>query len=362
MFRSYMRQRQGKQIKLVKEHGAFSCIRTVWFTSRINSKMATSSSVPDDFLNKLAPGYREFVEDNPSRLPSLHGAPWSPAFRQPPPGGPPDLGAGSPVPVGSQRTIDLGNFSLQVMVPSDEKPEAGWPVVLFVHGGGWVFGSAAMDNGLLSRLCVGSKCVVVSVEYRLAPEHPYPAALDDSWDSLVWLHKDGVEQLGIDPSRIALMGSSVGASLAAIVAQRASLSSPRIPIKLQILLVPFIDASFTAEDRSRWTPSMVEYENNFSLPVLNMLWLRDKYLPDPKDWTNPEASPNYQENKAAFAGVPSTLIVVAELDYLRNDGELYARKLEQFGVAVTVKVLKGLTHMGIRADRVSSVVIKSLVD
>ncbi|CAE6475536.1 unnamed protein product [Rhizoctonia solani] len=312
----------------------------------------SSTIPPPDFLDKLAPGYREFIQANCPKMPLLHGLTWSPAFRQPPPGGVPDMGAEPPVPVGSQYTIDLGHFSLQVMVPDGEQPNAGWPVVLFLHGGGWVFGNAAMDNGLLSRLCVGAKCVVVSVEYRLAPEHPYPAALDDSWDSLLWLHKNGAEKLAIDPSRIALMGSSAGSNLAAVVAQCASLSSPRIPIKLQVLLVPVIDTSYTAENRSHWTESMIEHENNFALPVLNMLWLRDRYLPNPEDRAGPEASPNYQENSSAFEGVPRTLIVVAELDSLRNDGELYAQKLEKFGVPVTVRVLEGITHMGIRADRV----------
>ncbi|CAE6478804.1 unnamed protein product [Rhizoctonia solani] len=314
--------------------------------------MAVSWTIPPDFLNNLAPGYREFAQANPQGLPPLHNIPWSPAFRQPPPGGAPDTGSEPPIPVESQRTIDLKDFSLQVMFPDEERPHAGWPVVLHLHGGGWVFGNAASDNGLLSRLCVGAKCVVVSVDYRLAPEHPYPAAVNDSWDALLWLHNIGAEQLGIDPSRIALMGGSAGANLAAVVVQRASLSSPRVPIKLQVLLVPVTDTSFTAEDRSRWTPSMIEYENNFSLPVVNMLWARDRYLPNPDDWTNPEASPKYQENPAAFEGAPNTLIVVAELDALRNDGERYARKLEQFGVPVTVKALEGLTHGAIAADRV----------
>ncbi|CAE6481468.1 unnamed protein product [Rhizoctonia solani] len=312
----------------------------------------TSSAIPPEFLHKLAPGYREFVEANPPRLPPLHGIPWSSALRQPPPGGPMDMGSEPPIPVGSQRTIDMGKYSVQVMVPDGDQPPAGWPVVLFLHPGGWVFGNAAMFNGLLSRLCTGAKCVVVSVDYRLAPEHPYPAALDDSWDSLLWLYNDGAQQLGIDPNRIALMGASAGANLAAVIAQRASLSSPRISLKLQVLLVPVIDTSFTAEDRSRWTPSMIEYENNFSLPVPTMFWLRDKYLPNPEDWTRPEVSPNYQDNPTAFEGIPTTLVAVAELDSLRDEGVIYARQLEQFGVPVTVKVLKGFTHMAIGADRV----------
>ncbi|CAE6436610.1 unnamed protein product [Rhizoctonia solani] len=311
-----------------------------------------SPTIPADLLNKLAPGYREFAQVNPSLVPPLHGIPWSPAFRQPPPNGPPDMGAEPPIPVGSQRIVDLGNYSVQVMVPDGEKPSSGWPAVLFFHAGGWVFGNAVMDNGLLSRLCMGAKSVVVSVEYRLAPEHPYPAALDDSWDALLWLRKSGADELGVDPNRIALMGASAGANLATIVAQRASLSSPRIPVKLQVLLVPVIDASFTVEDRSRWTESMIEYENNFSLPALNMLWLRDKYLPNPEDRTKPEASPIYQEDPTAFEGIPKTLVVVAELDTLRDEGKLYAQKLEQFGVPVTLRVVQALTHMGVGADRV----------
>ncbi|KAG8740688.1 hypothetical protein FRC11_000136, partial [Ceratobasidium sp. 423] len=205
------------------------------------------------------------------------------------------MGAEPPIPVGTQRVIDLGNFSAQVMVPD---------------------------------------------EYRLAPEHPYPVVVNDSWDSLLWLHKNGAEELGIDPNRIALLGSSAGGNLAAVISQRSSLSSPRIPIKLQVLLVPVVDASHTAEDHSRWTQSMVEYETDFPLPVFDSLWLRDRYLPNPEDWKNPEASPIYQEDLAAFEGTPITLIVVAELDSLRNDGELYAQRLEKFGVPVTVKLVE----------------------
>ncbi|CCO34563.1 lipase, putative [Rhizoctonia solani AG-1 IB] len=315
----------------------------------------TSPSIPTDLLNKLAPGYREFAQAAPSLIPPLHGIPWSPVFRQPSPNGPPDLGAEPPVAVGSQRVVDLGKYSVQVMVPDGEKPASGWPAILFFHGGGWVFGNALMDVGPLSRLCMDAKCIIVSVEYRLAPEHPYPAGLNDSWDSLLWLHKSGAEELGVDPNRIAVMGISAGANLAAVVAQKASLNSPRIPVKLQVLHVPVIDASFTAEDRSRWTPSMIEYETSFSLSALNMLWLRDKYLPNPEDRTNPEVSPIYQENPVAFEGLPNTLVVVAELDTLRDEGVMYARKLEQFGVPVTLKVLQGLTHTGLAADRVCEV-------
>ncbi|KAJ1307167.1 hypothetical protein OPQ81_001284 [Rhizoctonia solani] len=311
------------------------------------------TTIVPQLLEKLEPGYRAFVESGLPPLPSLHGLPWSSAFRRPPPSGPPDMGSEPPVQVGSQRTISLGDFSVQVMLPDGEQPPLGWPAVLFLHAGGWVFGDATMENGLLSRLCIGANVVVVSVDYRLAPEHPYPAAVNDSWDSLNWLYSKGAEELGINPTRIALMGRSAGGNLAAVIAQRASLGSPRIPVALQILLSPVIDTTHTNEHRSRWTQSMIENENNFSLPTLDMLWLRDRYLPNPEDRTKPDASPNHQQDKAAFEGMPATLIVLADLDTLRDDGEMYAQKLKQFGVPVTVKLLEGLTHFGASADRVS---------
>lgn len=117
--------------------------------------MSESQNISQSILEKLAPDYRQFLEANPPQTRPLHGLAWSPVFRQPPPGGLPDTGAMSPTPVGSQRVIELGDFSIQVMTPEGEKPDQGWPVVLYAHGGGWVFGAAAMDNGFLSRLCVG---------------------------------------------------------------------------------------------------------------------------------------------------------------------------------------------------------------
>ncbi|CAE6492733.1 unnamed protein product [Rhizoctonia solani] len=315
-----------------------------------------ATSIPPQQLEKLEPGYRAFVESSHPPLPPLHGIPWSPAFRQPPPDGPPDWGSEPPVLVGSQHTIDLGKFSVQVMTPDGERPSTGWPAMLFFHAGGWVFGDASIEDGLLSRLCMNARVVVISVDYRLAPEHPYPAAVDDSWDSFLWLHDNGAKELGIDPTRIALMGRSAGANLAAVVAQRASLSSPRIPVGLQVLLNPVFDTTYTVEDRSRWTQSMIENEHSFSFPTLDMLWLRDKYLPNLEDRKHPDASPIYQNDRAAFEGAPPTMFMMADLDSLRDDGQQYAQKLKQFGVPVTVKLLKGLTHFGTSADRVSKLV------
>lgn len=306
--------------------------------------------VPPAVLERLAPDYREFIDSTEQKTLALE--PWSPEFRQPSLDSPTDKGMMSPIPVGSHRSIELENFSVKVMTPEGEVPTQGWPVVLFIHGGGWVFGDASMEDGMLSRICMDITCVIVSVEYRLAPEHPFPAGLNDCWSALRWLHAQGKEQLGIDPKRVALMGNSAGGNLVAVLAQRASLASPRIPLVLQILIVPALDLSLTPTDRSRWTPSLIEHEHNFSLPTTQIFWFRDLYLPRVKDRTEPDASPIYQTNNTAFESMPPAWIGVGELDPLKSEGEMYAEKLRGFGVPVTLRVMKGLTHGGAVADRV----------
>ncbi|KAH7342146.1 alpha/beta hydrolase fold-domain-containing protein [Rhizoctonia solani] len=271
--------------------------------------------------------------------PPINESQWSPAFREP--GPPTDRGSSQPMEVGSKRTIQRANYLVQVMTPPGERPGRGWPAILYAHRGGWVLGDAGAEDELLSRLCVDAQCVTASVDYRLAPEHPFPAGLDDVWNALVWLSKEGDRELGIDPQRIAVMGGSAGGNLAAVVAQRASLTTPRIPLVYQALITPVIDTSFSADDRLRWTPSMIEYEDNWDLRVLEMLWFRDLYLPNVHDRTKPDGSPCYQENKLAFEGMPPTWISVAEVDTLRSEGELYAEKLRAHGVPVTLKTLKG---------------------
>lgn len=316
---------------------------------------ATSTSIPQSLLDRLTPGYRAFVEAQPPgiRFP-LHTLQWSSAFRQAS-ALPPDYGQADPVPVGSERTIQLGQFSVLVLTPDGERPSEGWPVLLFIHGGGWIFGTAETGKSFLSRACVEAKCVVVSVDYRLAPEHPFPAAIDDCWEALLWLRGPGKDELGIDLSRIAVGGGSAGGNLAAVVAQRASLASPPIPLVLQLLGVPITDNTFKASDKSGWTPSMLEYQNVFSLRALDMLWCRDLYIPNEKDRARPDASPLLQDDKRAFEGLAPALIALAELDTLKSEGEMYAEKLKAHGVPVTLKEYKGLTHTGVAADRVCEV-------
>ena len=189
---------------------------------------ATSTTIPQSLLDKLPADYRAFIESKPpiSRT-ALHTLKWSPSLRRPV-----NLGQAHPVPVGSTRTIDLGNFSVLVLTPEGDRPEEGWPVYMYMHGGGWVFGDVEAGNGIYSRICVGAshsskvveigiewgdteaRCVVVSVDYRRAPEHPFPAAVDDCWKTLLWLCGAGKDELGIDASRIAVGGISAYANSA----------------------------------------------------------------------------------------------------------------------------------------------------
>ncbi|KAJ1308181.1 hypothetical protein OPQ81_003896 [Rhizoctonia solani] len=309
-------------------------------------------------LNSLSfPDYRAFVEAQPPALRApLHTIKWSPEFRAiissaPPP----DLGQAAPVLVGSTRRIDLGNFSVLVLTPKGERPNQGWPVLFFIHGGGYMLGNSETGISFFSRACVEARCVVVSVDYRLAPEHPYPAAIDDCWEALQWVRGVGKEELGLDTSRVAVTGVSSGATLSAVIAQRASLASPRIPLVLQILVVPGTDMTFLATDKSTWTPSMLEYQNLWALRTLDMLWLRDHYLPNVEDRARPDASPLLQEDKKAYEGLAPALVIVNELDILKSEGIMYAEKMKSHGVPVTLREIKGMTHIGLAADRVCEV-------
>ncbi|KAB5589211.1 hypothetical protein CTheo_7339 [Ceratobasidium theobromae] len=338
----------------------------------MSDDLSTSTTIPQSVLDRLAPDYRAFVETQPatSRIP-LYTIDLNSAFRQSLKLVPPlDLGQADYIPVGSTRTIQLGQFSVLVLTPEGERPSGGWPAFLFIHGGGWVLGTVETGKQFYSRACVEAKCVVVSVDYRLAPEHPFPAAVEDCWEALRWLCGVGKDELEIDVSRIAVGGVSAGGNIAAVIAQRASLASPRVPLVLQILTVPATNLTFTALDKSNWTPSMVEHQDVFALRALEMFWCRDYYVPKVEDRVNPDASPLLQEDKRAYEGLPPALVLVMELDVLKSEAEMYAEKMKLHGVPVTLKEYKGseleivnaspnrhagVTHLSVAADRVCEI-------
>jgi acetyl esterase len=207
------------------------------------------------------------------------------------------------------------------------------PVVVHLHGGGFAFGSIDTHDGICRRLCAQSPAVVVSVEYRLAPEHPFPAGLDDCWAVVRALAADSGE-VGIDASRIAVAGDSAGGGLAAVVARRAH----RAAIRLvgQVLVYPTVDF---AVDDAGWAA----YGERYGLSAEGMLWYRDQYLPRTADRSDAEAIPLLAD-PADLAGLAPATVVTVEFDPTRHASEAYAAKLRAAGVDVESLVEPGLIH------------------
>lgn len=192
---------------------------------------------------------------------------------------------------------------------------------------------------------------------RLAPEHPYPAAVHDSWEALLWTVTKGAKVLNLDLLKLAIGGSSAGGNLAAILTQKALLlreQQPRpsflsqdIRFVKQLLIVPVTDNTATIETN----PTYKAFEHTPALPPAKMLWYRNHYLPDPKTWSDPEASPLLFPAEK-FAELPPAVVLVGELDILRHEGEEYARKLNKAGVAAKVEVMKGMPHPFLAMDAV----------
>ncbi|CDK26529.1 unnamed protein product [Kuraishia capsulata CBS 1993] len=250
------------------------------------------------------------------------------------------------------RTETKGeSFKVRVFTPTSPKPEAGYPIFLYFHGGGWVLGNINTENVHCTNWAQRAECVCVSVDYRLAPEHPYPAAVEDAWESYLWLANGGASLIGGDLTKLAAGGSSAGGNLTAIlthmITERQS-STPSLPsICFQLLVVPVTDN--TADGDIYWTYD--KFQNTAALPREKMLWYRYKYLPDEKTWSEPRASPLYYPERS-FKSCPPAYVAVAELDVLRAEGEFYAAKLQRSGVPVKVKVYKGVPHVVMAMDGV----------
>ncbi|RAL07003.1 alpha/beta hydrolase [Aspergillus homomorphus CBS 101889] len=263
------------------------------------------------------------------------------------PGGGPLLPVGKTVNFRIGRRVSEGpEIPLRAFIPEGPKPANGWPLMLYFHGGGWVLGNIDTENPVCTNLCNRGRCVVVTVDYRLAPEHRWPAAVHDCWEALLWLLADGPTHLPIDTKSLATGGSSAGGNLACIITQKALALSPPVHFKAQLLSVPVTDntASVSTNDAYR------EYEHTPALPAAKILWYRGHYLPNRKDWVNPEASPLFYTGD--WSALPRALIMVGELDVLRTEGEQYAHKLQKAGVQVDLQIMKGMPHPFLAMDAV----------
>jgi acetyl esterase/lipase len=222
---------------------------------------------------------------------------------------------------------------LPVRIYAASKRE-GLPVVVYFHGGGWVLGDLDGDDPACRQLAKSSGAMVVSVNYRHAPEHPFPAAADDSWAALQWLARNA-RRWGGDPTRLAVAGWSAGGNLAAVAAQRAAAAG--LGLRGQVLVTPVTDADFSRG-------SYRENGDGFVLTKPFLQWFWDHYLPAKAARRAPTASPLRAKAKA-LAGCCPAYVITAEHDPLRDEGEAYALALAQAGVQVSLRRWLGNFHL-----------------
>jgi acetyl esterase len=224
-----------------------------------------------------------------------------------------------------------GDIPVRIYVPTTEPGPR--PVLVYFHGGGWVIGDLETHDSTVRALASGSGATVVSVDYRLAPEHPFPAPLDDCLAAVRWVADHGAE-IDVDPARLAVAGDSAGGNLAAAVVLALRDTGPAL--RAQVLVYPVTDGTLGE-------PSMDENGDGYFLTKATMAWFWDHYMGDRDRATEPAASVLHAPDEA-LAGLPPALVVTAEFDPLRDEGEAYASRLAAAGVDVTTSRYDGMIH------------------
>jgi acetyl esterase len=224
-------------------------------------------------------------------------------------------------------TPDGHSITVRVLVPEREIRA----LVVYYHGGGWVIGNIDEYDHLTRTLANGLSAVVVNVDYRLAPEHPYPAAADDAWTALQWANTHMTEITG-DTVPLVVMGDSAGGNLSAVVAQKARAEG--LKLASQVLIYPVTDADLDS-------PSYTDPDNQLLLTRESMIWFWGHYAPDPASRLNPDASPI---RAADLTGLAPAIVLTAEHDPLRDEGEAYAGRLGEAGVPVEHRRFPGQMH------------------
>jgi acetyl esterase len=227
------------------------------------------------------------------------------------------------------RDVDAGGVPARLYRPVDDERSTG--LVVWYHGGGWVLGSVDGHDDVCRDLCARSGHSVLSVEYRLAPEHPFPAGLDDAVTAIRWAHEHAVE-LGVDRARLAVGGDSAGGNLAAVVAQLRA-----VPLAFQLLVYPITDARASSD-------SYRDNADGYFLTASGMRWFIGHYLSggagSPDD---PRVSPLLADD-ATIAATPPALVITAEFDPLRDEGVAYVDRLVANGVHASHVHFNGQIH------------------
>jgi acetyl esterase len=239
------------------------------------------------------------------------------------------LGATPPPPVHRTEDRVAGAVPVRVYWPSDE---SGLPILVWFHGGGWVIGSVDSHDATCRQMCNDTGAIVVSVDYRLAPEHKFPAAVDDCVAAWRWVNAHAAD-IGGDPARLALGGDSAGGNLAAVVSLVARDEGLPAPL-LQLLVYPVTDYEFES-------PSMVDNATGYFLEADGMRWFFGHYRTCEEDCADWRMSP---ARAADHAGLPRAVVITAEFDPLRDQGEAYGRRMSECGCDVEVLRVDGVFH------------------
>ena len=222
-----------------------------------------------------------------------------------------------------------GGLPVRIYTPLGDGP---FPVLVWFHGGGWVVGNIETADGTARYLTVGAEVVVVSVDYRLAPEDKFPAAADDCYAATKWAAENAHLYKG-DPRRIAVGGDSAGGNLAAAVPLMAR-DKAGPPLAFQLLVYPVTERNFG-------TSSYRDNATGYGLTKDGMSWFWDQYMRDDQDAENPYAAPMKARD---LSGLPPALVITAEYDPLRDDGAAYAQRLKDAGVSTTYSCYDGMNH------------------
>ncbi|XVH33482.1 alpha/beta hydrolase (plasmid) [Haloferacaceae archaeon DSL9] len=243
---------------------------------------------------------------------------------------------GDPEPVAAvdERKIPAYARDIRVRI-YDPDPDATLPAVVYFHGGGWVAGNLDTHDSVARALASEGDCVVASVDYRKAPEHPFPAAVEDAYAATTWV-ADNAADIGAGDG-LAVAGESAGGNLAAVVAQMAVEKAAGAPeIDHQLLFYPVTDHAFD-------TPSYEENADGFFLTTRAMVWFWNHYLRDDIDGANPRASP-LRAPEHVVSALPPATVITCGYDPLRDEGFAYAEALEAAGVAVDHANYDGMIH------------------
>jgi acetyl esterase len=226
---------------------------------------------------------------------------------------------------------DDGDMAARIYRPESAEPTV--PTVVFVHGGGFVIGDIETHDNQARAICAGAEAVVVSIDYRLAPEAPWPAAVHDALAAVRWA-ASSIDTLGGDVDRLAIAGDSAGGNISAVVAQQCRDTGPQLAA--QLLIYPGVDMDPDGPYQSR-----IDNAEGYFLTADDMVWFRDQYVGTASDWTDVLMSPLKSSD---LSGLPPAVIATAEFDPLRDEGNAYVEALRAAGVEVDAACYDGMIH------------------